>query len=237
MIEKNSGFQSNSYNQGVYAFKQTCALPTPFELKIGRLVQSQWTILDIGAGNGQFCDFACRQGSNVLAIDALKENQKNIITRSSIKEANDQGRFHFIFGEWPQVRPKLNNLGFDLIFSQSALHYLNEEGRHQAFEAIYQNLNRGGYFALALKSIDNAWMEKRNEQGELVLTKTNDSEPRWHNQIDNSLRTFFTIHRLKQELISAGFNAKNHHFNTRIVSDYEFKDELSVWIEFLYQKK
>lgn len=236
MTDSFDGFKSDSYNNGNYAFKSKKAQPTPFELKIGRMVQEKWTVLDIGAGSGQFVDFACRKEARVFAIDALEDNREIIQSRPAVAEAKEDGRFNFVLGQWPGCRSKLGSLGFDLIFSQSALHYLSEEGRLQAFRSVYQTMNRGSYFALALKSIDNAWMEKRSEDGQLVLTKTDHPEPRWLNSIDGSLRTFFTVHRLKRELCAAGFHACNHHFETRIVSDYEFEGELSVWIEFLYQK-
>ena len=230
------GFKPSSYDDGVYAFKSHEALPTPFENHVARMIQPEYTVLDIGSGNGQFSDFACRKGARVFALDALARNKEVTLKREAIANAADKGLFQFVLGTWPQSWKKLDALGFDLIFSQSVLHYLDEAGRQEAFRTVLHALNRGGYFALALKSTDNAWMEKRDDKGELVLTRLPGDEPRWDNSIDHSIRTFFTVQRLKEELQRAGFKALCHNFNVRIVSDYEFKGELSVWIEFLYQK-
>ena len=45
-----------------------------------------------------------------------------------------------------------------MVFSQSSLHYLNREQRHKAFSKIRWILKPKGLFALAVKSIDNAWI-------------------------------------------------------------------------------
>jgi len=230
------GFEADSYNDGQYMFKNKNVLPTPFEIETARKIQSNWLVLDIGAGNGQFVDFACRKDADVIAVDTLIGNEKVIIARDAVKEAKEKNLFNFVLGTWPDCYTNFKRTGFDLIFSQSALHYLNKAGRHEAFSAIYRSLNNRGYFALALKSIDNAWMEKKDKNGKPVLTRTNDQEKRWYSSIDKSVRTFFTVHGLKEELRQAGFLVQDHHFKTRIISGYEFKNEISVWIEFFYQK-
>ncbi len=222
-IPQTAELWKNYTDQG-YAFDKNGFPTTDFELKVAERIFPGAHVLDIGTGPGRFVDIAFEQGAEkVIAIDPRYECLKMIHLRfPQVQKREREGNFVFIQGEWPDMAQKLQHYKFDLIFAQSSLHYLDRDRRHNAFSRIRWCLKQGGVLALAVKSIDNAWITV----GDAEKIGTD----RWFCK-DGITRTFFTIQGLTEELRGAGFNVKPNDYFARTVEGYEWPGQLTVWHE------
>jgi SAM-dependent methyltransferase len=224
-LQRTSMLWKNYTDQG-YAFDYDEFAPTKFELKVAERISPGDYVLDIGTGPGRFVDIAFKKGAKkVIAIDPRYECEQRILKRfQHIQNELDKGNFTFIQGEWPDIAKKLQNYRFDLVFAQSSLHYLDRDRRHNAFSRVRWCLKHTGVFALAVKSIDNAWIT--------VGDAEKISRDRWFCK-DGITRTFFTIQGLIEELRGAGFNITPDDYFSRIVEGYEWPGQLTVWHEII----
>jgi SAM-dependent methyltransferase len=212
-----------TYSQLKYPFDVE-SFCMPFESRIADRVSQGFHILEIGSGPGRFIGLALKnKPANVTIVDPRQDTLSRLIGWSDeARSAFDGGFLRFVNGEWPQVFERVRNEQYDIVFSQSSLHYLDRLARHEALLKIKCVLKNNGVFAMAVRSIDNAWIDNG-------VARQIESD-RWLCQ-DGIIRTFFTVQGLVRELTEAGFKKENMEIGAHLLEGYEGKGMLSIWLE------
>ena len=218
----------NEYSKFNYPFDRP-DFAMPFESEAASYLPMHADVLEIGSGPGRFVDLAFKKNAGfVVSIDPRCNTGQRIIDWSeATRDASIEERFLFICGRWPDAYNDLNGHRFDVVFSQSALHYLDRKQRKVALQRIRGKLKPGGIFAVNLQS-DDHW---RIQTGRAVQISADRSLCD-----DGITRTYFSAEGLFQDLREAGFELDPDEIKKRSVEGYGAVDENSVWLETMVKR-
>jgi SAM-dependent methyltransferase len=211
-------FSSQGYNCDRHDFV------VPFERSVAELVTPGMRVLEIGCGIGRFIDLCLARGAGaVVAVEPRATMRHKLLAWSSnAGRADREGRLRFIHATWPEAVADVGDRTFDLVFSQSSLHYLDEDRRALALGRIRRALKPGGIFALSVRSIDCSWFEEARASREAPDT--------WVYQ-DGFARKFFTLAGLLRELTVAGFPVQAGQCTPRTMCGYGRDEDIDVWLD------
>lgn len=224
------GFRSaiDTYS-GLHAFDSSGFPATPFERRAADLVHAGMRVLEVGCGPGRFVELALSRGATVTAVDPRLADKSasiwgHILGRHGVASAHASGQLELVAGWCPEALEARGARSYDLLVSQSVVHYLGRSLRGKAWAQFERLLTKSGLLAVAVKSIDNAWMSTG-----FAMKQVEGSDFRWLCG-DGVTRTFFTVQGLRREL-RGHFEARGRDFCARALEGYEREGETSVWIE------
>ena len=155
---------------------------------VGKYVQSERILVDLGCGNGRDSFFFNKHGLDVIGIDA---------SESAITALSDYASesLHFICGDFVN-EDSVYNRKVDYFYSRFTIHAIDEDREKALLKNVYQSLAGGGMFFIEVRGIH----DDKYGKGEKVGRNTY--------LLDGHFRRFININEFLNNLIETGFYVK-----------------------------
>lgn len=179
-----SDFWNTFYKQK----KTSISKESLFARFVQKYVQSGKTLVDIGCGNGRDSIYFNNHGLNVIGIDGSTAAFKLLQNKQTES-------LSFILGNFINDS-RIFDTPIDYYYSRFTLHTINEASEDILLTNIFNNLQKGGFFFLEVRSIN----DEKFGQGIQVARNTF--------ILDGHHRRFLVMNELLKKLIKLNFSIK-----------------------------
>jgi bifunctional enzyme CysN/CysC len=177
--------------------------PSPF----AEWASKQWSdgdrVIEVGCGNGRDAFYFQSRGHDVIGVD---------VSSAAVEACIDRGlheNLQFFSSDLPQFQAERDELKADIVYSRFSLHAMTDEEETSTIAAAFALLDRGGYFFIETRSINDPMAKK----GDIISHAE---------RIEGHYRRFGNVETLSEKLRQAGFELD---FTTEEKGLAVYKDE------------
>lgn len=160
--------------------------PSLFAKTIGKELETDKNLLELGCGNGRDSLYFYQLGLNVTAIDA----SDSVI--HMLQKKYQEGNICFICDDFV-CSPTIFAGQYDYCYSRFTIHAINEEQESEVIKNVYKVLKTGGAFFIEVRSINDELYGKGKNVGRNAYV------------YEGHYRRFIVKEELEQKLIEVGF--------------------------------
>ncbi|MDR0602906.1 MAG: class I SAM-dependent methyltransferase [Bacteroidales bacterium] len=180
--------RDKNYWEEYYKKQNENLLPSLFaKYVMNNLAKPEYTLIELGCGNGRDALFFANEKLNVIAYDQCEDE----ICFLQVKYAQLKN-IQFKVGDFSEL-PDITRA--NLIYSRFTLHSISKEQEQKTLIWVYRNLTEGGYFCIEVRG-------KKNEIYKLGKKVENEEDSYIYN---NHYRRFLNLDTICTDLKNTGF--------------------------------